>query len=137
MGGLGITAGLLLYGYKIIKALGLKLCKITASRGTCIELGSAIVIITGSWLEIPLSTTHCQVGATCGVAALENKNQCLSTLEFKGINKKLCLKIVFGWVFTCVIVGTMAGLLSAQGTYAPCARMYNVLSFNFYSFYYI
>jgi sodium-dependent phosphate transporter len=124
-GGLGISLGLALYGYKIIKALGLKLCKITPSRGTCIELGSAIVIITGSWLEIPLSTTHCQVGATCGVAALENKNQSLSTLEFRGINKKLFLKIVFGWVITCIIVGTMSGLLSAQGVYAPCIRIYN------------
>ena len=125
LGGVGIALGLSLYGYKIIKALGLKFCKITPSRGSCIELASAIVIITGSWLEIPLSTTHCQVGATCGVAALENRNQCAKTLEFRGINKKLCLKIVFGWVFTCVIVGTMAGLLSAQGTYAPCARIYN------------
>jgi sodium-dependent phosphate transporter len=124
-GGLGISLGLALYGYKIIKALGLKLCKITPSRGTCIELGSAIVVITGSWLEIPLSTTHCQVGATCGVAALENKNQSLSTLEFRGINKKLFLKIVFGWVITCIIVGTMSGLLSAQGVYAPCVRIYN------------
>ena len=124
-GGLGISLGLALYGYKIIKALGLKLCKITPSRGTCIELGSAIVIITGSWLEIPLSTTHCQVGATCGVAALENKNQSLSMLEFRGINKKLFLKIVFGWVITCIIVGTMAGLLSAQGVYAPCVKIYN------------
>ena len=119
LGGLGISLGLAVYGYKIIKALGVKLCKITATRGVCIELASAIVIITGSWFEIPLSTTHCQVGATCGVASLENNDQCMETLEFRGINKKLCIKIVFGWIFTCVIVGTTAGLLSAQGIYAP------------------
>ena len=56
---------------KIINAIGSKLCKITPSRGTCIELGSALVIITGSRLKIPLSTTHCQVGATVGVGLLE------------------------------------------------------------------
>ena len=66
LGGLGISVGLYVYGYKILHAIGSKLCKITPSRGSAIELASAIVIITGSRLEIPLSTTHCQVGATLG-----------------------------------------------------------------------
>ena len=48
MGGIGITFGLLLYGYKIIKAIGVKLCCITPSRGYAIELGSATIIIIGS-----------------------------------------------------------------------------------------
>ena len=47
--------------YKIISAIGVKIAKITPSRGFAIELGSAIMIIIGSRLEIPLSTTHCQV----------------------------------------------------------------------------
>ena len=44
MGGIGITIGLLLYGYKIIKAIGVKLCCITPSRGFSIELGSATIL---------------------------------------------------------------------------------------------
>ena len=74
VGGVGIALGLVVYGKKIIHAIGNKLCKITPSRGTCIELGSALIIITGSRLKIPLSTTHCQVGATVGVGLLENKS---------------------------------------------------------------
>ena len=69
---MGIGLGLLIYGYKITYAIGEKLCKITPSRGVAIELSSALVIITGSRLKIPLSTTHCQVGATIGVGLLEN-----------------------------------------------------------------
>ena len=61
LGGIGIVLGLMLYGYKIIAAIGVKIAKITPSRGFSIELGSAIMIIIGSRLEIPLSTTHCQV----------------------------------------------------------------------------
>lgn len=61
LGGLGIVAGLMLYGYKIICAIGVKIAKITPSRGFAIELGAAMMIIIGSRLEIPLSTTHCQV----------------------------------------------------------------------------
>ena len=68
IGGVGIVVGLALYGYKIIAAIGVKIAKITPSRGFAIELGSAIMIIIGTRLEIPLSTTHCQVrfaGARC------------------------------------------------------------------------
>ena len=113
LGGLGISAGLIIYGYKILHAIGTKLCKITPSRGTSIELASAIVIITGSRLEIPLSTTHCQVGATCGVAALENPYTC------GGINKVVILKCMIGWVITLVVVGCSTAALTAQGAYTP------------------
>tara|TARA_B000000475_G_scaffold265228_1_gene253582 strand:- start:636 stop:2186 length:1551 start_codon:yes stop_codon:yes gene_type:complete len=112
-GGVGISIGLLLYGYKIMYAIGLKLCKITPSRGVAIELASAFVIITGSRLEIPLSTTHCQVGATIGVAALEDPKNC------SGINWTVVGKTFTGWILTLVIVGSTTALLTAQGTYAP------------------
>ena len=50
LGAFGIVIGLATYGYKILHAIGTKLTKITPSRGTCIELGSACVIIMGSRL---------------------------------------------------------------------------------------
>jgi len=113
IGGIGIGLGLLLYGYKIIKALGVKICKITPTRGVAIELASALVIISGSRLEIPLSTTHCQVGATLGVAALEDVKGC------HGINCNIVLKAVVGWIITLIIVGGSTALLVSQGAYAP------------------
>ena len=113
LGGVGISVGLYVYGYKILHAIGSKLCKLTPSRGSAIELSSAIVIITGSRLEIPLSTTHCQVGATMGVAALEDPYTC------KGINMKIIFKCVAGWVITLVVVGCTTALVTAQGAYTP------------------
>merc|ERR1711990_839072 len=91
IGGVGIGLGLLLYGYKIMRAIGVKLAVITPSRGFAIELGAAIVIIVGSYIGMPLSTTHCQVGATTGVALLEGG---------KGINGWVLAKTVVGWIIT-------------------------------------
>ena len=120
LGGVGIASGLIVYGKKIIHAIGNKLCRITPSRGTCIELGSALVIITGSRLKIPLSTTHCQVGATVGVGLLECRScKDLRQLKFHGVNKYILFKTFFGWIITCVVVGTTTGVLVAQGVYSP------------------
>tara|TARA_B110001450_G_scaffold96504_1_gene91578 strand:+ start:1318 stop:2802 length:1485 start_codon:yes stop_codon:yes gene_type:complete len=115
LGGIGISLGLLLYGYRIIRAIGMKLCKITPSRGTVIELSAALVTIFGSRLKIPLSTTHCQIGAICGVGLLESSwNDNVS-----GINKKILYKTLFGWIATCIFVGIVTGILTAQGIYSP------------------
>ena len=81
-------------------------------------VSSALVIITGSRLKIPLSTTHCQIGATVGVGALENPKTC------SGINCKIFAKTALGWIITCIIVGITAGVLTAQGAYAPAIWNY-------------
>ena len=101
------------YGKKITYAIGEKLVKITPSRGVAIELSSALVIITGSRLKIPLSTTHCQVGATVGVGLLENSRSC------SGINCRVFAKTALGWVITCIVVGLTSALLISQGAYGP------------------
>ena len=111
LGGIGIAVGLLVYGYKITRAIGDKLCKVTPSRGVAIELSSALVIITGSRLKIPLSTTHCQIGSTVGIGLLENRN-------CSGINCKIFGKTIFGWLITCVIVGLTSAVLTGQGIYS-------------------
>lgn len=113
LGATGIVFGLALYGYKILHALGTKMAKLTPSRGICIELGAACVIILGSRLGWPLSTTHCQVGATVGVALLEGTG---------GINWKLLYKTIFGWLITLVVVALSTVLLFAQGAYAPMVK---------------
>ncbi|CAN0471078.1 unnamed protein product [Ectocarpus sp. 12 AP-2014] len=110
LGGLGIVAGLAIYGYKIIAAIGVKIAKITPSRGFAIELGSAMMVIIGTRLEIPLSTTHCQVGATTGVALLEGSG---------GVNGTVLGKAVFGWIITIVVCALTCSVIFAQGAYAP------------------
>jgi sodium-dependent phosphate transporter len=110
IGGVGLVVGLASLGVKIIKQIGLRLSKITPSRGMCIELGAAIVVLVGTRFGIPLSTTHCQVGATTGVAMLEGSG---------GVNWRLLARVVFGWVITIVVAALAAAAFTAQGLYAP------------------
>lgn len=102
IGGAGIVVGLATYGYKIMTAMGVKLAAVTPSRGYCIELGAAFIIIYGTAQGWPLSTTHCQVGATVAVGLFEGT---------AGVNKMLLLRTAFGWVITIVVAGTLAAVL--------------------------
>lgn len=113
LGAVGIVIGLAIYGYKIMEVLGTQMVKCTPSRGFSIELGAVAVVIMGTRLGIPLSTTHCQVGATCGVAWCEGK---------QGINYKVLFTVIAGWVLTLLVAGGTAGIFSAMGAYAPSAH---------------
>ena len=66
LGGAGIVLGLATWGYKIIDRIGRELTKVSPSRGFIIELSAAITVIIASRTELPVSTTHCQVGSVVG-----------------------------------------------------------------------
>ena len=128
LGGAGIVVGLALYGSKMIKALGIKISKITPSRGYSIELSSALVIIIGSIYGIPLSTTHTQVGSTSGVALMDGYEQARrkgKTVKesiqdsFQGLNGWVMMRVVVGMVATMICVASLSGGLYALGAYSP------------------
>ena len=119
IGGLGLVTGLVLYGYKIVYAIGVKFTKITPSRGFTIEMSSSIVVIIASQLGIPISTTHCQIGSLFGIGLLEgicpkqNIDGTSTCVLHKSINWLQLIKILFGWIITLFIsASTSAGLFS-------------------------
>ncbi|MES2199129.1 MAG: inorganic phosphate transporter, partial [Chlamydiota bacterium] len=66
-GGIGIVLGLATWGWRVIETIGKKITELTPTRGFCAEFGAATTILVASKLGIPLSTTHCLVGAVLGI----------------------------------------------------------------------
>lgn len=116
LGGAGIVLGLAMWGYRIIVAIGVKLTKLTPSRGFSIEIGAAITVLIASRIGIPVSTTHCQVGATMGVGLVEFKSSTVNWKQF--------IFICLGWVFTVVFTGLLSAILFLIITRSP--QVYSV-----------
>ncbi|MTI46123.1 PiT family inorganic phosphate transporter [Roseibium hamelinense] len=67
VGAFGISAGLLLFGRRLIKVVGSKITKLNPIRAFCIALSAAITVLLASSLGMPVSSTHITVGAVFGV----------------------------------------------------------------------
>ncbi|PFH32374.1 putative phosphate transporter family protein [Besnoitia besnoiti] len=98
-GGLSMSLGLALLGYRVIKTVGVKLVKITPARGFSMELGAAWTVLIFSAVGVPLSTTHCAVGSTVGVGLMEPKpntrpdaGEGVDEDEAAGFNSERCMK---------------------------------------------
>ena len=110
LGGIGIVFGLSTWGYKIIGRMGNEITKISASRGFIIELSAALTIIIASRAEIPVSTTHCQVGGIVGCGLVGG---------IKNIKWTIIKKIVFSWLITLPVTGFLSAGLFSYGYYSP------------------
>ncbi|MCC9626117.1 inorganic phosphate transporter [Thalassospira sp. MA62] len=70
IGALGISAGLILFGPKLIKTVGSKITKLDPIRAYTVALSAALTVIVASALGLPVSSTHIAVGAVFGVGFL-------------------------------------------------------------------
>ena len=110
IGGFGIVVGLATWGYKIIDRIGQELTKVTPSRGFIIELSAALTTLIASRAELPVSTTHCQIGSVIGCGLGDNKNN---------VEWKLFKEIIYSWIITLPATGFLAAGLFSFGYYAP------------------
>tara|TARA_Y100000590_G_scaffold98485_3_gene112068 strand:+ start:9130 stop:10668 length:1539 start_codon:yes stop_codon:yes gene_type:complete len=110
LGGAGIVLGLATWGYKIIDRIGKELTKVSPSRGFIIELSAAITVIIASRTELPVSTTHCQVGSVVGCGLAGGK---------KNVQWGLLKGILWSWFITVPITGFLSAALFSYGYYAP------------------
>ncbi|KAM3940329.1 sodium-dependent phosphate transporter 2 isoform 1-T4 [Leptodactylus fuscus] len=99
-GGVGICAGLWVWGRRVIQTMGKDLTPITPSSGFTIELASAFTVVVASNIGLPISTTHCKVGSVVSVGWIRSR---------KAVDWRLFRNIFLAWFVTVPV----AGLFSA------------------------
>lgn len=99
LGGGGIVVGLATWGWRVIETIGKKITHLTPTRGFCAEFGAATTILFASKLGIPISTTHCLVGAVLGVGLARG---------LTALNLRTLKDIVLTWVVTIPVCGVIS-----------------------------
>ncbi len=91
LGGLGIVAGLAMWGHRVIATIGKNITELTPSRGFAAELAAATTVVIASGTGIPVSTTHTLVGAVLGVGVARG---------IGALNLRVVGKIFLSWIVT-------------------------------------
>lgn len=110
LGGVGLVLGLAIFGYKIIRVLGVTAVKLTNSRGFVVEWCTALTVVVASRYGLPVSTTQVVSGAIISMGLWEGK---------QGVNWRVAIKVFIGWLMTTVIAGAIAALITSIGIYSP------------------
>ncbi|MFC6332701.1 anion permease [Paenibacillus septentrionalis] len=96
---LAMALGTAVGGWKIIKTMGTKIFKIEPINGFAADMGSALVIITATFLHLPVSTTHVITSSILGVG---------SAKRFAAVKWGVAGRIVIAWFITIPISAGIA-----------------------------
>jgi PiT family inorganic phosphate transporter len=91
LGGVGIVIGLARYGRFVMKTIGEGIMHLQPSRGFAAEFGCATSVLVCSKLGLPVSTTHCIIGAVIGVGLARGGG---------AINMRIVRSIFASWIWT-------------------------------------
>lgn len=91
LGGVGIVAGLAMYGHKVIATIGNNITELTPSRGFAATLAAATTVVIASGTGLPISTTHTLVGGVLGVGLARG---------IGALNLRVIGSIFMSWVVT-------------------------------------
>lgn len=123
VGAVGIIIGLISFSKRVMNTTGKKITKINYSKGFSIELSSTLAVVLASRIGMPVSSTHCQIGAVSAVGQFSHwirKTNLAPTVheddKTKGIKWVLFGKILSAWLLTVPITAILTsgiyGLLS-------------------------
>ncbi|MBU6383368.1 MAG: inorganic phosphate transporter family protein [Verrucomicrobia bacterium] len=101
--GLGTASG----GFRIIRSMGFAITKLEPVQGFAAELSASAVILTASFLGIPVSSTQMIAGSITGVGTAKS---------LQAVSWKVPQKFLYTWVLTLPgagIVGALVYFMSA------------------------
>lgn len=96
--GLGTASG----GLRIIRTVGFEITKLRPLQGFAAEASASCVILTASFLGMPISSTHMIVGSVTGVGVAQGVSK---------VRWSTSKKMVVAWVLTLPGAGVVAALI--------------------------
>jgi len=103
-GAAGMIFGLWVLGHKVIQTIGTKIVSVTPPSGFAMELGTAFTVLIASKIGIPVSTTHCAVGAVVSVGWMKSHKD--------GVSWKTFRNIAIAWIVTLPVAGAVSALVA-------------------------
>ncbi|GAB5360293.1 hypothetical protein AAMO2058_000615300 [Amorphochlora amoebiformis] len=107
--GVCVALGVNTLGYRVMEVVGKKITIINFHQGFCMEFASTAAVVVATLFQMPVSTTHCQIGAVTAVGLVSN--------GYKNVKFSMLGQIVLSWIITLPFAGlTAAAFLSMIGT---------------------
>ena len=91
-------------GWRIVKTLGQKICKLQPVQGFCAESAGAFMLYFATWAGIPVSTTHVITGSIVGVG---------STRGIRAVKWGVARRVVWAWILTIPFSALLAMITQA------------------------
>ncbi|KAI6223131.1 Phosphate transporter [Aphelenchoides fujianensis] len=101
-GVLATLCGLWLLGHRVIRTVGSRMSTINPATGFIIEFGAAVTTLFASKIGIPISTTHCLIGAVVMVGCVSSR---------KGIDWSIFRQIALSWVITLPVSAAISAAI--------------------------
>lgn len=107
LGGIAIALGVVVYGYRLLFTLGLRVAHVSPARGLSASVGAAVATFSAGGLLLPVSTSHCEVAAILGVAWVDGGRA--------SVNGPVVVKAAAGSIAAVVVGGVMASIVFSVG----------------------
>ena len=95
--GLGTLSG----GWRIIETMGTRITKLSQHQGFSASLGGSVMLISASWLGIPVSTTHTITGCVIGAGTARRAS---------AVRWGVAGNVMVAWVITIPASATVAAI---------------------------
>lgn len=103
-GGVVLAIGILLWGYKVMETMGRNICIVNFHRAFCTEFSSSVTVVIASLLNLPVSSTHCQVGAVIFVS--------IAAYDWRKVNWSLLTGVFATWICTLPLAALVSGIFA-------------------------
>jgi PiT family inorganic phosphate transporter len=95
--GLGTLSG----GWRIIETMGTRITKLSQHQGFSASLGGSVMLLSASWLGIPVSTTHTNTGCVIGAGTARRAS---------AVRWGVAGNVMIAWVITIPASATVAAI---------------------------